>query len=377
MKEEQIKKHLNKAIESQVPDAWNDLEHRLHKEEHLQEPGEPTPVNKVKAIKKRNVTKRLSLAAAICLIVFSTLTFTPALAALQEVYDKLFSSQHIDDIGVRTALDMGYGKSIGQSYYDKEHDITVRFEKIMTDDKETKLLLTYQSDTTDLENYYIDLFEGYSSINLIVADKEKTKLNTVGWGSRYYDAKENKVAEALSFQSIKPYEGKQIRLEVEDLTIYDKNSSSKVEAVWPLDFKLDASAVSERESVNLDEDFTFENITYHIKRVEFSALETRVVVTGKDTKIMTDEDGMRYEVMSELEKQFLNARKIDEEDGYIVDEEKSGVFLRSDGQRVDPIFSKGEVQGEDDEYVMVFAPVKNRHDCVLEVGENSKIPLTK
>ncbi len=326
MKEEQIKKHLNKAIENQVPDVWNDLEHRLHQADHLQEPRETAAVNKVKALKKRNITKRLSLAAAICLIVFSTLTFTPALAALQEVYDKLFSSQHIDDIGVKKALDMGYGKSIGQTYYDKEHDITVRFEKIMTDDKETKLLLTYQSDKTDLENYYIDLFEGYSTINLIVSDKEKTNLHTVGWGSRYYDAKENKVVEALSFQSIKPYEGQEVRLEVEDLTIYDKTSSSKVEAVWPLDFKLDESAVSERESVNIDKEFSFENITYHIKRVEFSALETRVVVTGKDTKIMTDEDGMRYEVMSELEKQFLNARKIDEEDGYIVDEKNPVCF---------------------------------------------------
>ncbi|MGG2027966.1 hypothetical protein AB1282_19895 [Gottfriedia sp. S16(2024)] len=32
--------------------------------------------------------------------------------------------------------------------------------------------------------------------------------------------------------------------------------------------------------------------------------------------------------------------------------------------------------GADDEYVMIFAPVKNRKDCTLEVGNELKIPLT-
>ncbi|MBO1001034.1 hypothetical protein IOC57_25340 [Bacillus sp. SD075] len=42
-------------------------------------------------------------------------------------------------------------------------------------------------------------------------------------------------------------------------------------------------------------------------------------------------------------------------------------------KKVDPIF---EVSGDDDEYIMVFAPVKNRQDCILEVGNDIKIPLT-
>lgn len=377
MKEDQIKKHLNNAIETHIPDVWNDLEQKIHKKENLQTLKEPIPVNKVKENRKRTLSKRLSIAAALCLIVFSTLTFTPALAAIQDVYEKLFSSKQIDDIGVRNAIDLGYGKSIDQTYYDKQHDIKVRFEKIMTDDKETKLLLIYQSETTNLENYYIDLFEGYSSINVKVNGEKKNNLATVGWGSRYYEENENKVVEALSFESIKPYEGMAIHLEIENLTIHDESSSKEVEAIWPLDFKLDASAVSDREKVKIDKEFTFEDVTYRIKRVEFSALETRVVVTGPDTKILTDETGMRYEVLSELEQQFLNARKIDDEEGYIVNEKKSGVFIRSAGKRVDPIFSKGEVQGEDDEYIMIFAPVEDRKDSMLEVGEDIKIPLTK
>lgn len=377
MKEQQIRKHLNKAIDNQVPDVWDDLEKQLHKTNNVYDIKEPIPVTKNKVSNKRTITKRLSMAAAICLIVFSTLTFTPALAAIQEVYEKLFLSKQIDDIGVRTAIDLGYGKSIGQTYFDKQHDITVRFEKIMTDDKETKLLLIYQSDTVNLENYYIDLFEGYSSINISVNGGEKKKLATVGWGSRYYEEKENKVVEALSFESIKSYEGMDIRLEIKNLTIYGENSSTKIEAIWPFDFKLDATAVSDREKIKIDKEFTYKDKTYRIKRVEFSALETRVVVTGPDTKIMTDETGMRYEVLSELEQQFLNARKIDEEYGYIVNENKSGVFLRSAGKRVDPIFSKGEVQGEDDEYIMIFAPVENRKESTLEVGKDIKIPLTQ
>lgn len=327
--------------------------------------------------KKRKLYKRFSIAAAVCLIVFSTLTFTPVLAAIQEVYDKIFSSKHIDDKGVRTAIDLGHGQSVDQTFYDEKHDITVHFESVMMDDKETKLLLTYQSKKTNLKNIYIDLFEGESSINLIVGKEQKKSLDNVGWGSRYYNSKENKVAEALSFESIKQYEGQNIRLEIENLTVYDKNETSNVKTIWPLSFKLDKSFISERETVAVNKEFVFEKVTYKIKQVEFSALETRVVVTGSDTKLLTDEPGVQYEVMSKLEHKFLNARKVDKEDGYVVDYKKSGVFLKSAGEKVEPVFSKGEVAGADDEYIMIFAPVKDRQDCILEVGKEIKIPLIK
>ncbi|MGG0791945.1 DUF4179 domain-containing protein [Peribacillus simplex] len=326
--------------------------------------------------KKRKLYKRFSIAAAVCLIVVSTLTFTPVLAAIQEVYDKIFSSKHIDDTGVRTAIDLGHGQAVDQTFYDEKHDITVHFESVMMDDKETKLLLTYQSKETNLKKHYIDLFEGVSSIYLIVGDERK-KLDNVGWGSNYYDSKENKMAEALSFESIKKYEGQDIRLEIENLTIWNDSGMDSVQTTWPLDFKLDKSAVSERETVAVNKDFIFEKVTYKIKQVEFSALETRVVVTGKDTKLMRDETGLKYRVMSKLEHQFLNARRVDEEDGYVVNHKKSGVFLRSAGEKIEPVFSKGEVEGEDDEYIMIFAPVKDPKDCILEVGNKIKIPLTK
>ncbi|PAK35219.1 DUF4179 domain-containing protein [Peribacillus simplex] len=327
--------------------------------------------------KKRKLYKRFSITAAVSLIVVSTLTFTPVLAAIQEVYDKIFSSKHIDDKGVKTAIDLGHGQALDQTFYDEKHDITVHFESVMMDDKETKLLLTYQSKKTNLKNFYVDLFEGDSSINLIVGNEQKKSLDNVGWGSRYYDSKENKVAEALSFESIKQYEGQNIRLEIENLTIYDKNKKRNVQTIWPLGFKLDKSAISERETVAVNKDFVFEKVTYKIKQIEFSALETRVVVTGKDTKFMRDETGMKYRVMSKLEHQFLNARRFDKKYGYIVDDKKSGVFLKSAGEKVEPVFSKGEVEGEDDEYIMIFAPVKDRQDCILEVGNEIKIPLTK
>ncbi|WP_261130659.1 DUF4179 domain-containing protein [Bacillus sp. Marseille-Q3570] len=377
MKKERIIKHLDDSLEKQVPDIWNKLEDKLHKTQELESwelSGTQSNISSLN--KKRTLYKRFSIAVAICLIVFSTIIFTPALAAIQEVYDKIFSSDHIDDSGVRTALNEGHGQVLDQTYYDEKNDITVNFESVMMDDKETKLLLTYQSEETNLENYYLDLFEGKSSIQL-VRGNERTKLDNVGWGSRYYDRKENKVAEALSFESLKEYEGQDLRLEIENLTIYEGQKTGKVEAVWPLEFKLDNSGVSDREIIELNKDFTFENITYTIRQVEFSALETRVVVTGSDTKILTDENGVTYKVMSKLEHQFLNARKIDKEFGYIVDDEKSGVFLKSAGEKVVPIFSKGEIQGEDDEYIMVFAPVKDRQNCMLEIGDDIDIPLTE
>lgn len=377
LKKEKMLKHLDNAIEKQVPDIWDDIQNKVHRTENLGYQGDIIMQNNVTAKnKKRGLYKRLSIAAAICLITVSTLTFTPALAAFQEALDKIFSSKHIDDSGLKMAINDGHGQTVNQTYYDKKHDITVHFESVLTDDKETKLLLTYQSKKTNLKHYYVDIFEGKSSIKLIVGNTPKKRLHSVGWGSRYYDAKENKVVEAESFDSIKEYEGQNIRLEIENLTIYDDQKTGEVKTIWPLEFKLGKSAISTRETVNVDKEFSFEKQNYRIKQVEFSAMETRVVVTGSDTKLIT-ENGEKYHVMSKLEHQFLHARTFNKKYGYIVDKKKSGVFLRSAGKRVDPIFSKGEVQGADDEYIMFFAPVKDRKKCVLEVGEDIKIPLKK
>ena len=375
MKKEKIVKHLDNALEKQVPDVWNHIQNEIN---NLDENENCKTVYMLENVRHRNKKRkfyiRFSAAAILCLILAFTFMFTPAFAAIQNVIDKVFSSRHIDDTGLKNAIDNGQGQSINQTYYDKKHNITVHFESVMTDDKETKLLLTYQSKTTNLKNYYVDIFEGKSSINLIVGDIQK-KLNCVGWGSRYYNSKENKVAEALSFESIKPYQGQDINLKIKDLTIYSKNDVEAVSAVWPLHFKLNKSAISDRKTVAVHKEFHFKNETYKIKKVEFSALETRVVVSGTDTKPMTDENGVKYRVMSELEKQFLNARNISKDSGYTYNDKKSGVYLKSAGKKVVPIFSKGEVKGTDDEYIMFFAPVKNRHDCVLVVGNDIKLPL--
>ncbi|WP_164669766.1 DUF4179 domain-containing protein [Virgibacillus doumboii] len=324
--------------------------------------------------KKRKLYKRLSLIAAAVLIVVSTFTFTPALAA---IYDKIFSSEHIDDAGVRMAIKSGQGQVLDQTYYDEEHDIKVHFDTVLTDGKETKLLLTYQSDSTNLKNYYIDLFEGVSSMYLITGNGQKIELDNVGWGSRYYNSEENKVAEALSFDSIKEYEGQNLRLEIKNLTIWKDQGMGKVQTVWPLEFNLDEPAISDRNTVEVNKKFEFKGITYTIRRVEFSEFETRVVVVGSDTKIFTDENGMRYEVMSKIRSQFLNARENSDEYGYTFNENKSGVYLKSNGKQVVPIYSKGEVRTEDDEYVMTFAPVKDRQDATLVVGEDIEIPLVE
>lgn len=327
-------------------------------------------------LKRRTLYKKISIIAVICLIIIPMLSFTPVLAAIQEAYDKIFSSKHIDDEGVRNLSSSGRGQLLNQTFYDEKHGITVHFDSVVTDDKETKILLTYQSNKTNLKNFYIDLFEGKSSVNLVV-NNQKKQLKSVGWGSRYYDRKENKVAEALSFQSIKKYKEQNIHLDIKDLTIYDNNSTGVVQTRWPLNFKLEESGISKRETVVVSKDFAFEKERYHIKQVEFSDLETRVVVSGTDIKQYTDENGIQYEVRSKLENKLMNARKVDKDYGYVVNEKKSGVFLSSDGKKINPVFSKGEVQGEDDEYIMIFAPVKDRQNCFLEIGENVKIPLVQ
>ncbi|MBS4172692.1 DUF4179 domain-containing protein [Bacillus sp. FJAT-49736] len=378
MEKEKIVKSLDRAIEKQIPDVWDDMIDQIQR---IEKQGNSSKVlvkgNFNSRSKNRKIYARISLVAAICIISALAVTFTPVLASIQQMYDKIFSSNHIDDSGVRKAAKDGDGLAVNQTYYDKKNDITVHFQSVLTDDKETKLLLTYQSKTTNLKNYYIDIFEGKSSIHLI-DDNSNKKLKCVGWGSRYYNSKKNMVAEALSFESIKDFQGQNIRLQVENLTIYKNQSVHKVKTTWPLSFKLDKAALApDRKMVEVNKEFKFENQTYKIKKVEFSAFETRVVVSGSDTKILTDETGKKYKVMSKLESKFLSARKIDKKYGYIVDNKKTGVFLKTAGKRVDPIFSKGEVQGNPDEYLMFFAPVNDYHNCTLEIGDNLEIPLVK
>ncbi|MGV2942073.1 DUF4179 domain-containing protein [Mesobacillus sp. LC4] len=373
MDQEKMLKHLDRGIEKQVPDVWDELNSKLHNIEAQKVV--VMPLSKTPS-KKGVAYTRLAIVAAVCIMAASALTFTPALAAIQEMYDKLFSSEHIDDKGVRMAVHSGQGQVLDQSFYDEKNDITVHFQSVMTDDKETKLLFTFQSEKTDLEHYYVDIFEGKSTISL-TANGQKVILDNVGWGSRYYDQKENKVVEALSFESIKNFEGQDIRLEIENLTIYTDTKVDSIATIWPLEFTLDKTAVSNRETVVLNKEFTYENEVYVIKQVEFSELETRIVFSTPppDTQPGLGKDGLQARVMSKLEHKYLNARKFDKEFGYRVDYKKSGVFLSSAGEKADPIFSKGEVEGEKNEYIMTFAPVKDRENCVLEVGENLTITL--
>jgi hypothetical protein len=373
MEKKQITKHLNQAIEKQVPDVWNQIESKLQQRKD-------SPYEEIvmpPRSKKRNLSKGLSIVAAASLVIFTTLTFTPALAAIQEMYDKIFSSEHIDDPGLKAAISEGHGQVINQTYYDEKHDINVHFQNVLTDDKETKLLLTYHSDSTNLENYSLDNFEGATSIYLVDENGRKEDLKHVGWGSRYYDKKENKVVEAISFHSIKAYEDQIVHLEIENVSIYGEERDSKVDTVWPLVFTLEKSGLSERETIVLNKEFTFKNETYTIKHVEFSGLETRVVVTGTDTGPYVDENGEKFDVMSKLEAQLLNARKFKKNYGYFVDPSKPGVFLKSAGDKVEPIFSKNELPGPLGEYVMVFAPVKDPQDCILEIAEDIKINLAE
>jgi hypothetical protein len=327
------------------------------------------------ATKKRTLYKRLSIAAAVCVVAFTTVTYTPVLATIQELYDKIFASEHIDDTGLKEALTQGLGQTINQTYYDETNDIHVHFDNVMTDDKETKFLLTFQSENTDLENYYFDIFEGQSKVYVVV-DGQKTELHSVGWGSRYYDNKENKIAEALSFDSIKEYAGKEIGLVFENLTYYKDQETHVLETEWPLEMTLNSTAISDRETIEVNKDFAFEDQSYTVTQIEFSSTETRVVVTGTDVHRII-EDGVKYDVFSKLQHQLLNARKFEKGKGYYVDEGKSGVFLQSAGERIDPIFSKGEIPHGDDEYIMVFEPVKDRKDVVLEVAGKIKVLLTE
>ncbi|MES9684687.1 DUF4179 domain-containing protein, partial [Gottfriedia acidiceleris] len=265
MKKDKSLMHMKNAIEKQVPDVWEKIKINIENEERADLKEIVIPTNN-RTLKKSSVFyKRLSIVAAVCLICLITLTFTPVLASIQQMYDKVFSSSHIDDSGVRAAINLGKHQSINHTYFDKANDITVHFEGVMTDDKETKLLLTYKSKTKNLKNYYIDIFEGDSSINLAVGNDAKMKLKNVGWGSRYYVSKENKVVEALS--------------EIENITIYGDKKNGMVPAIWNLNFKLAKSAISERKTVEVNKNLTFKDITYKIKKVEFSTLETRVAVT--------------------------------------------------------------------------------------------------
>lgn len=322
---------------------------------------------------KKSHLKSRSLVALLSLV-FGLALVTPAMAADQEEVDSLFTSRHIDDAGVRTAVKLGEGQVLNQTFYDFPHDITVHFNRIMTDDKETKLLLTYQSKTMNLKNTYLDIFEGNTSVTLLDG-KDYMKMHFVGWGSRYYDPKKNRVAEALSFEPIKQYKGQDIHLEINNLTIYDDKTTGTVQTTWPLIFRLKPSAVFDRKTVNVNTLFHYKNEVYKIKQVEFSPFETRVLISGSDNFLVKNEDGDVYHMMSKLQSQYLHPRETRKTYGYTVNYKKSGVYLISAGQKADPIYSKGEIVGPEGELVLTYAPVKDPHDCLLEIENDTKIPL--
>jgi hypothetical protein len=56
-------------------------------------------------------------------------------------------------------------------------------------------------------------------------------------------------SEAESFESIKQYKGHELRIEIKNLTIYENGKTRSVKTIWPLRFRLDKSAISERETV--------------------------------------------------------------------------------------------------------------------------------
>ncbi|TXC92675.1 DUF4179 domain-containing protein [Metabacillus litoralis] len=324
---------------------------------------------------KSSIIKR-SLTTAACIIGIVGLSFSPVGAAVKEAYDKIFESEKIDDPGLKAVLKDGHGQALSQTYFDKKNDITVHFENVITDSSETKLLVTFESETTNLKNYAIDLFEGDSKMYVVTANGERKELDNIGWGSRHYDKKENKVSTALSIDSIKKYENQQISLEIENITIWSDTGRDKLETVWPVSFTLDKSYISNVETVVLNKEFSYDNETYKIEQVEYSELETRLVISGSDM-IYIDEFGEEFQTKSKLELQFLNARKINPGSGYTVAEGKSGVFLRESSKKIDPNFSKGEVDSELGKFLMIFAPVKDRSNVVLEIGEELKIPLSK
>ncbi|MBR8644616.1 hypothetical protein KEH51_09105 [[Brevibacterium] frigoritolerans] len=76
---------------------------------------------------------------------------------------------------------------------------------------------------------------------------------------------------------------------------------------------------------------------------------------------------MKYKVLSNLEHKLLNARKHDKNTVIVLSIKKSGVFLKSAGEKVEPIFSKAEVAGEDDEYVMILLRLKISKTACLKL----------
>ncbi len=82
---------------------------------------------------------------------------------------------------------------------------------------------------------------------VVTANGERKELDNIGWGSRHYDKKENKVSTALSIDSIKKYENQQISLEIENITIWSDTGKDKLETVWPVSFTLDKSYISNVE----------------------------------------------------------------------------------------------------------------------------------
>lgn len=208
MQKKEILNHLAYGIEKQVPDVWDEIKHKVHNVKDNENITNTICTNIYFMETKRNCSARMSIAAVACIIIIAILAFTPALAYIEAEIWKIHANLY-NDIGIKNAINKGVGQIINKSYTD--NGITVRVDRIISDDNRTAILLAIESDIEKLKDATIDSIEITNQNDEIICDG--------GIMRHTYDNKKNIRRIVYYINSLNNYIGHDINLKINKINI--------------------------------------------------------------------------------------------------------------------------------------------------------------
>jgi hypothetical protein len=286
LKEKEILNRILTAVEKQVPDMWNDLKNVLQKEKSNDNNANVVCDKTYILNRKKLNIRKLLVEAAACIIIVTTLAFTPAFAYIQSGIGKLIDKGYHDK-GVNIAMENGFGQLIDQSA--TNNGITVTIDGIISDQNRTAVLLSLYSEVNDLKD---------STIGKIDITDENGKVISNGGIMRHsYDSQNNCRKIVYSINSLNGFIGHNINVKINGINIVFQyiNGNTVTENMkgnWSFNFGLDKnSADNVTSDIKINKDFVFDNTAYNVKNVVFSPSETRVYIkTGYDSSVLETKD---------------------------------------------------------------------------------------
>lgn len=214
MKRKEILNHLASGIQKQIPEVFDEIKNEIRDLEDNSYREDSLRSNICNSDKKRNRLKKLSIATAACLTLLLTFTFTPARAYIENSISKIFGNAYHDK-GVSGAIDKGIGQVINQSHTD--NGVTVNINGIINDANRSVLLLSLNSQKTNLKDATIDSIQ--------IMDRKGKSISTGGIMRYSYDNKKNERKIVYSIEPLSSYLDKNIILKINKINTNNNKES--------------------------------------------------------------------------------------------------------------------------------------------------------